>query len=170
MITPYELTEQLIEQQGWWFSPAESQGVCSALWALNKQESALNFLFGENQAVINLTVAKRFLDALFAQIEEHQTEKRFTILLPEDQNLSARAEELVAWARGFLMVLNHHQLAQKGDLKEPLKLLAQMAELDTNIDSNEENEGHFAFLENHAEFCVALLAEHHRPNNASKSE
>lgn len=160
--------EKAIATYDFWFTPFELHGAISALVCVIEKKQRL------------LQVAKEILfsgqyvgshtQALFAALTEavhhglSAQELSFDlpfVWLEDTANTQMRAEALLDWGRGFLLV-THHLEQEKGlkldeSCEDFLSDLMAMSELETQLEDDEENQQLLAVLEEHCRVGALLL-------------
>ncbi|UJF25201.1 UPF0149 family protein [Suttonella sp. R2A3] len=155
----YNAFAELIEHQGWWFHPSEAHGILSGLICADHENQRNTLLFPEGETELG----EQTLEALSTHIQSKLAgrELRFQLLLPEDKDLSARAEALGFWAQGFHLAVQYLRektlFTPSDDARDALEDLEAMSQLDPDIKDNEKNRRLLNTLEEHARMVALLI-------------
>lgn len=115
------------------------------------------------------------LSQLFDETREALDDPEFgwRILLPGDaEPLAVRTAALGAWCEGYLLGLAvgglTGEIALSGEVGEVLRDLAEIAQVDTDPEAEEDNEHAYAELVEYVRMSTLLICEHVRGSDAAR--
>lgn len=170
----FEEADNQLQRAGATLDAAEAHGYITGVLCTGSAPLASRWqaeLLGElDRNDIQVRAAARLLDTMAQgiQVQLNSPDLDFAPLLPEDDlPLSERAESLASWVQGFLSGLGHGGLAAaglKGDAKEFLQDLDEIARLDLRLeDAGEEEERAYAEILEYLRMGVLMLQEELAP-------
>lgn len=118
-----------------------------------------------------LVLLSRLYDETWEALDD--PELGWRILLPGDSEpLASRAAALGAWSEGFLLGLAVGGLTDEsalpGEVREALRDLGEIAQVDTDPEADEENEQAYEELVEYVRVTTLLIREHVRAPEAAR--
>lgn len=159
----YQEINEIFQQHDAAISAAEAHGIATAMLCVEARADAniwLNQLFEDDIDLIEED--KAALLALFEQtrllLNPDETEFRFDLLFPDDDDLQEHAIALSEWCQGFLWGIGYsHSIASwSGETDGILKDMVEIPKLEHDVDE-ENDEDEVAFMQLHEYLRAAVL-------------
>ena len=163
----FDQLANLFVELGVFSSPAELHGLlCGAFTAEPEMDEGqwlqLAAMFLERQELEAMDVKTELLN-LFAATQAELMGSGFdlVLLIPDDDApLADRADSLAAWCRGFVSGVRSFAKAQdafSSEVKESISDLANITQLDTELDESDANEADFMELSEYVRMAAIMV-------------